>query len=179
MPTPELIAGAQSPLASVALLILSAPLVMLIHELGHLLAARSVGVAASELSIGFGRVLVQRRLKGVRLSLRLLPLGSFVRLNGAELKSRPTHQQLLVHVGGIAANLLFFALSYGTIFGWANLLLAVSNMLPIYQHDGWKCGLVLVRKFLRRESRPVEWVYTLSGGIFTLIVADAIVKWIF
>ena len=149
---------------------------MLLHELGHLTAARACGVRASELSLGLGPRLVGTRLCGVTFSLRLLPLGSFVRLNGMELRSRPRREQLLIHSGGVVANALGFALAYGTPFGWMNLLLVVANILPLYQHDGWKCGLVIVRSLLKRESRPVEWVYTLSGGVASVALVQLLAR---
>jgi len=149
---------------------------MLLHELGHFAAARACGVRASEVSVGLGPRLFGAKLGGVAWNMRALPLGSFVRLSGEELRARPARQQLLIHSGGVAANALGLALAYGTPFGWMNLLLLVSNLLPLYQHDGWKCGLVLVRSLVRRESRPVEWVYTLSGGVASVVLVQCILR---
>ena len=55
-----------------------------IHELGHYLAARWCGVHVETFSIGFGRALVSwidRRSTTWKISL--IPLGGYVRLNGA------------------------------------------------------------------------------------------------
>lgn len=150
--------------------------VMLIHELGHLAAARWCRVPASELSLGLGPRLIALRLKNVAFSLRLIPLGSFVRLDGAALESRPVPQQLLVHLGGVFFNLLAGLATFGTVFGWINLLVAASNLLPVYQHDGWKCGLVIVRSLMKRTSQPVEWTFTFSGGFVSLLVVVGIVR---
>jgi hypothetical protein len=76
-------------------------------------------------------------------------------------------QQLFVHPGGIIANTLLFTLTF-TILGLLNLLLPISNLLPIYKHDGWKCGVLLMRRFLPGSSLPVERASTLSGGLVTL-----------
>lgn len=143
---------------------------MLLHEAGHLVAARLCRVRASELSLGLGPRLGGFGLGGVTFSLRAVPFGSFVRLSGTDLSARPLGQQLFVHLGGVVANALVFAATYGTPFGWANLLLAAANLLPLYQHDGWKCGRALIRWVLRFESRPVEWVYTLSGGVASVVI---------
>ena len=148
----------------------------MIHELGHLVAARRCKVSASELGLGLGPKLVGFRLGGISLSLRVLPLGSFVRLDGSALRQRSVRQQLSVHVGGIAFNLLAGFATYGTIFGWINLLLAAGNLLPLYQHDGWKCGVVILRGVLQRKSRPVERAFTFSGGFVSLVVMYAITK---
>jgi membrane-associated protease RseP (regulator of RpoE activity) len=149
---------------------------MIIHELGHFVMARRCRVTASEISFGFGPILLCVKLRDVRFSIRMLPVGSFVRLNGTELEERSTQQQLLVHLGGVILNLIVGAFFYGTVFGWINLLLAGGNLLPIYQHDGWKCGVVLVRAILQRKSSPIERAFTYSGGFLSLAIAFVIIR---
>ena len=157
-------------------ILIATPVAMVIHELGHLVAARSCKVPASELGLGLGPKLFGFRLGSIRFSLRLLPLGSFVRLDGTALKQRSVRQQLLVHLGGIIFNLVACLVTYGTVFGWLNLLVAAGNMLPLYQHDGWKCGLVIMRDLLQRNSQPVERAFTFSGGFVSLAILVAIIR---
>ena len=63
-------------------ILIATPIAMVIHELGHLLAARSCKVPASELGLGLGPKLFGFRVGSIHFSMRLLPLGSFVRLDG-------------------------------------------------------------------------------------------------
>jgi membrane-associated protease RseP (regulator of RpoE activity) len=149
---------------------------MLIHELGHIVMARQFKVTASELGFGLGPVLLSYRLGGLRITLRAFPVGSFVRLDGTALEERSANQQLLVHLGGIIFNLIVAVATYGTIFGWINLLIAGGNLLPLYQHDGWKCGVVLVRSCLHRKSVPIERAFTYSGGFLSIIIAVVIIR---
>lgn len=149
---------------------------MIIHELGHLVAARSCKVPASELGLGFGPKLFGFRLGSIRFSLRALPLGSFVRLDGTALREKSVRQQLFVHLGGIIFNLIVGVATYGTVFGGVNLLIAAGNVLPLYQHDGWKCGLVLMRALLQRPSRPAEWAFTFSGGFVSLVIGWTVLR---
>jgi membrane-associated protease RseP (regulator of RpoE activity) len=151
-------------------------LAMIVHELGHLLVARSCGVAASELGFGVGPRLISFRAFNTRFSLRAIPIGSFVALDGTALKERSVRAQLLVHLGGVIFNLAAGVLTYGTMFGWLNLLLAAGNILPLYQHDGWKCGVTIMRALLRRKSQPAERVFTFSGGFVSLLIAWAAVR---
>jgi membrane-associated protease RseP (regulator of RpoE activity) len=153
-----------------------AALAMIVHELGHLLAARACGVAASELGLGMGPKLAGFRLGSIRFSLRALPIGSFVMLDGTALKQRSVQAQLLVHLAGIIFNLIAGVLTYGTTFGWLNFLLAAGNILPLYQHDGWKCGVVIMRALMQRKSEPAERAFTFSGGFISLVIAWAIVR---
>jgi len=157
-------------------LILFAALAMLVHELGHLIAARSCRVSASELGLGMGPRLFGFRLGSFRFSFRAIPIASFVMLDGSALKERSVRAQLLVHLGGIIFNIVAGFLTYGTMFGWFNLLLAGGNILPLYQHDGWKCGVVLMRALLQRKSEPAERAFTFSGGFVSLVVVWAVVR---
>jgi len=168
------------PLLSLMYLLISvigfSALAMIIHELGHLLAARSCRVAASELGLGMGPRLAGFRLGGIRFNLRAFPVGSFVMLDGTALKERSVRAQLFVHLGGIIFNVVAGVLTYGTTFGWLNLLLAAGNILPLYQHDGWKCGVVIMRALMQRNSQPAERVFTFSGGFVSLVIAWTVVR---
>jgi len=146
-------------------------LATLVHELGHLAAARLCHVPASELGLGMGRKLAIIRLGSFRVSFGIIPAGSFVMLDGTVLKQRSIGAQLFVHLGGVIFNLAVGLLTHGSMFGWFNLLLAAGNILPLYQHDGWKCGVVVLRALLQRTSQPLERAFTFSGGFVSLLLA--------
>jgi membrane-associated protease RseP (regulator of RpoE activity) len=141
---------------------------LLIHELGHLAAARICRVPAPEFGLGWGRALLGFRLRGVEYKLHALPVGAYVRLDIAELQRRSLSQQVLILLAGIIVNLIAAALAPGTPFGTVNLLLAATNLLPLYQQDGWKCGMVMIRALLRRKSSLVEWTFTIAGSLVSL-----------
>src|SRR6266850_4537294 len=157
-------------------LIVFTALAMIIHEAGHLVAARSCKISASELGLGLGPRLLGFQFGGIRFNLRAIPLGSFVRLDGAALKARSVRAQLFVHLSGIAFNLIAGFAAFGTMFGWINLLVAAGNILPLYQHDGWKCGVVIMRALLRRKSQSAEWAFTFSGGFISVVIAWAVIR---
>lgn len=56
--------------------------VISIHEFGHFLVAKWAGIQVDEFSIGFGPRLLSRQPGETRYSLRLLPLGGYVRMAG-------------------------------------------------------------------------------------------------
>lgn len=153
-----------------------AALAMIVHELGHLLAARSCNISASEVGLGMGPRLAGFRLGNISFSLRAIPIGSFVMLDGAALKEKSVKAQLLVHLGGVIFNLVAGFFTYGTTFGWLNLLLAAGNILPLYQHDGWKCGVVIMRALMRGRNQPAERAFTFSGGFVSLLIAWAVFR---
>lgn len=141
---------------------------MLIHELGHLAAARLCCVPATELGLGWGRRLCGFRLGEVEYKLHLLPIGAYVRLDMKALAQRTLSQQAFILLAGIIVNLLAAVLTSGTSFSLMNLLLAATNLLPLYQQDGWKCGMVMLRAILRRKSALVEWTFTIAGSLLSL-----------
>ena len=108
---------------------------VLFHELGHFLAAKSVGVAVHEFAIGFGPPLVRLRWGGTTYSLRLFPLGGFVRLAGMEqpmegrdeedglapgdprrFHNRPLWQRFITIVAGPAMNFVMAAVLFGVLY---------------------------------------------------------------
>ncbi len=66
----------------VALLILS--IIVIIHELGHFLLARSHGVTVTEFSVGMGPRIASFVRKGTRYSLKLLPIGGSCMMLGED-----------------------------------------------------------------------------------------------
>ena len=93
---------------------------MLIHELGHLAAARACRVPASELGLGWGPHLYNFKLGAVEYKLHALPIGAYVRLDMAALQRRPLAQQALVLLAGIIVNLFAAFAMDGTAFGLIN-----------------------------------------------------------
>lgn len=69
----------------VALLALS--LLIIIHELGHFLAAKSVGIKVLEFSLFMGPKLFSFKRGETEYSLRLIPMGGFVKMEGEDEES--------------------------------------------------------------------------------------------
>jgi regulator of sigma E protease len=114
---------------------------ILIHELGHFLAARSAGIPIERFSVGFGPVLGRYRRKGTEFCLSLVPLGGYVvpAIGDEEDFFRiPVYKRIIFSLGGPAANVML-----GVI------LLAVMNatsaglsfngifLLPFQQAAAW------------------------------------------
>ena len=65
-----------------SLVILS--LLILVHEWGHFLAAKKAGIQVYEFSIGMGPAIISRTLGETKYSIRLLPIGGYVKMAGME-----------------------------------------------------------------------------------------------
>lgn len=87
-----------------------------VHELGHYLAARAVGVRVDEFALGFGPKLVTLFRSGPTVyNIRILPLGGFVSMAGMQpddpdmpdgLNSKSAPARALVFAAGPIMNLL-------------------------------------------------------------------------
>ena len=96
--------------------------VIFIHELGHFVFAKWAGVRVDRFSIGFGPVILRRKIGETEYALSLLPLGGYVKMLGqedlpsevgAEAKVDPRSYlakswqwQALILLGGVLFNLI-------------------------------------------------------------------------
>jgi regulator of sigma E protease len=109
-------------------LLLVGPLVI-VHELGHLVVARLLGVGVLSVSFGLGRPLLRLQRGETEWALRILPIGGYVRLLGEEADDpvpaarrsasfgeRPAWQRLAIIFGGPLANLLLAIPLFFTIY---------------------------------------------------------------
>lgn len=113
-----------------------------VHEGGHFLAAKLFGIAVEEFALGFGPVVWARRRGETRYSLRLLPLGGFVRLAGesgetAEIPvertyyGRPAWARFALSLFGPLANVvLAVAVVVGAILGLGLPRAQVAGLVP-------------------------------------------------
>lgn len=92
---------------------------ILVHELGHFIAARSQGIYANRFSLGFGPVILKYQGPETEYALRAFPLGGFVGFPDDDpdseippndpnlLRNRPVLDRAIVISAGVIANLIF------------------------------------------------------------------------
>jgi len=96
---------------------------VLVHELGHFLVAKLLGIRVLVFSFGFGPKLIKARLGETEYAISLFPLGGYVKLLGEEAEEeippqekarsfvfRPLWQKALVVGAGPLSNLIFSSL---------------------------------------------------------------------
>ncbi len=109
--------------------LLAVGVLIVVHEGGHFLMARSTGIGVREFAIGFGKRLVSATVGGTRYAINLLPLGGYVVLAGMDNKdgppaaddfqARPLWARLLTILAGPVANYLLAVVLFAWVLaGW-------------------------------------------------------------
>jgi len=82
---------------------------IVLHELGHFIAAKKFGVKVEEFGVGLPPRLIGKKFGETLYSLNLLPFGAFVKIYGEEgevedyrsFSGRPIWQRAIIIVGGV------------------------------------------------------------------------------
>ncbi len=93
---------------------------VIIHEGGHFIVAKLCKIKVNEFSIGFGKILFSKQTKETKYSVRLIPLGGFVSMEGEEEPSDEKGsfsnasflQKMLIVLAGPLVNIIFGILLY-------------------------------------------------------------------
>ena len=115
-----------------------------VHELGHFLAAKASGVYVNEFAIGFGPRLWGRRFGETLYSVRVFPIGGYVRMAGEDrqetdasipadktLYSKPPYIRALISFAGPFANLACaFLIALAVIWGAGFPMQQVAGLIP-------------------------------------------------
>lgn len=115
---------------------------ILIHEAGHFFVARLCKVTVNEFSIGFGPVIWKKQSKKTKYTLRLIPLGGFVNLEGEEERSEKEGsfstasipKRMAIILAGGVVNIVFALIVYFTLMVCVgnNTSLVVDSTIPEY-----------------------------------------------
>lgn len=129
---------------------------VVVHELGHYLMARALGIRVDEFSVGFGKAVFQKERKGILYSLRLVPLGGYCMFHGEDEKNsspddynvQPAWKRLLTLLAGPAMNfLLAFLAAVVLLMGWGDYAATIESVNPgsAAEAAGFQSGDVLLK----------------------------------
>ncbi len=118
-------------------------LLVFIHELGHFLLAKRVGIRVDEFALGFGPAIASVKRGDTLYSVRLLPLGGYVRMAGSTpqdqddargFAKRTVGQRMQVILAGPVMNFLLAAVIFTLAFATYGFVkvdgAAVGQVLP-------------------------------------------------
>ena len=89
-------------------------ILIFVHEFGHFIAAKSVGITVHEFALGMGPAIFKKQYKGTEYSIRILPIGGYCKMEGEDESSndagafsnKSAIARLFVLVSGAFMNLL-------------------------------------------------------------------------
>jgi regulator of sigma E protease len=156
-------------------LILGLSILVILHELGHFVAARAFGIKVEKFYLFFdawGISLFKFNYKGVEYGMGWLPLGGYVKIAGMidesmdteqmagppqpwEFRSKPAWQRLIVLLAGITVNILL-----GILIFWILTVRYGESYIP---NNEIKYGIVPGKIGERIGLRPGDMVTAING----------------
>jgi regulator of sigma E protease len=161
-------------------LLLGLSILVILHELGHFVAARAFGIKVDKFYLFFdawGFSLFKFNYKGVEYGIGWLPLGGYVKIAGMidesmdteqlagppqpwEFRSKPAWQRLIVMLGGIIVNVVL-----GIFIFWMLTARSGDSYIPnssvkygiVPGVIGKKMGLEAGDKIVAINGKPVEY----------------------
>lgn len=169
----------------VAQLLLGLSILVGLHEMGHLLAAKMFGMRVEKFSIGFPPKIAGFKWKETEYSIGAIPLGGFVKISGMvdesldseqmsaepkpwEFRSKPAWQRLIVMLGGIFVNvvtgiIIFVFLVYSKGETYFSRDQVMTHGIVAYD-IGEQIGLQDGDKIIDINGEPYESLNDLSSG---------------
>lgn len=149
-----------------AQLLLSLSILVAVHEMGHLVAAKYFGMRVEQFSIGFPPKIWSFKKGETEYAISAIPLGGYVKISGMidesldtetmkqepqpwEFRSKPAWQRLIVMLGGIFVNvivgiLIFIGITfyYGEVYMKKDVINANGGFAvgPVGESIGLKTG---------------------------------------
>ena len=142
-------------------------IVVFVHELGHFLAARWMGIGVEAFSIGWGKPILKKKIGDVEYRLGLFPLGGYCKMKGenefeeaynnnreGKIAEQGSYfaahpfRRIVTCVAGPLFNLLFAVLVFSVIWGigfevntLSNRIVLVSDIIPGSANPSDQAGL--------------------------------------
>ncbi len=162
---------------SVVYFLLLVGLLVVIHELGHFVAAKLLDVRVMRFSFGYGRPLVRVTLGETEYQIAIFPLGGYVRILGVALEddepneqrrsfaARPLWQRLVIVFAGPAANLVLAVAIYFAFFAGHTTLPA--SVIGDVLQDGpaAQAGILPGDRIVEVNGHPVRYWEELEDAV--------------
>lgn len=156
-------------------------LIVTVHEFGHYLVGRLCGIGIVEFSVGFGPRLIGWERKGIRYSLRAVPLGGYCAFVGEDeqnddpraMNNQPVWKRFLTVLAGPAMNfVLAFIVCVAMLSGF---MLAESCPVVYRVFEGMPAEAAGIRagdRIVEVSGEPIEMSHEGVEHMVTLIQAS-------
>jgi regulator of sigma E protease len=166
-------------------------IVVFVHERGHVIAARLCGIDVIAFSIGWGKPLFRKTIRGVEYRIGVFPIGGYCKMRGenefAEAwenrekvipQARGTFfgeapwKRIIVSFAGPFANFIFAAVVFACIWGagfemttLGNRIALVSSVSPGELYPADSAGLETGDYIIEIDGNKIENYHDIQAGI--------------
>ncbi len=145
-----------------------------IHEFGHFIAAKLMGVRVNEFAIGFGPTLLKKQGKETLYALRAVPFGGFCAMEGESEEShddkafcnKKAWRRFVIVIAGAFMNLVFGFILVMIILAphdrYASTKIAVFEENAVSQQSGLMVGDEIIKVDGRRVLTSTDLGYCFS-----------------
>jgi regulator of sigma E protease len=171
-------------------------IVVFVHELGHFIAARLVGIDVEAFSIGWGNPILKKKIGPVEYRLGMFPIGGYCKMKGEADFSLGLNQQeaggqppppekgsffsaspwrrIIVSFLGPFFNFIFAVLVFSSLWGIGfeiaaleNRIVLVSDIVPGSTYPADEGGLRTGDRIIEIKGRKIENYHDIQENIAT------------
>ena len=143
---------------------------IVIHEFGHFIAAKLLGVRVNEFAIGFGPKLFSKQLGETKYSFNLFPLGGYCAMEGEDENSsdskafcnKAAWRRFLIVVMGAVFNLILGLIIVAIILAPSKMFATTTVAEFLENAQSEKSGLKVEDTILEVDGRKIFTTYDLS-----------------
>ncbi|MDR1867072.1 MAG: RIP metalloprotease RseP [Treponema sp.] len=156
-------------------------LVVFVHELGHFLAARLVGVDVEAFSLGWGKPILKKRIGAVEYRIGMFPVGGYCKMRGengfqeayaAHLTAVPPEpgtfygvapwRRIIISAAGPLFNILFAVLALAGVWGVGFSIQTLENKIVLAssieskEYPADEAHLATGDRIVEIDGKPIE-----------------------
>ncbi len=143
---------------------------IVIHEFGHFIAAKLLGVRVNEFAVGFGPKLFSKQLGETKYSFNLFPLGGYCAMEGEDENSsdskafcnKAAWRRFLIVVMGAVFNLILGLIIVAIILAPSKMFATTTVAEFADNASSQKSGLKVEDTILEVDGRKIFTTYDLS-----------------
>jgi len=141
---------------------------IVIHELGHLLACKVSHIKVEKFSLGFGPALVKWKWQETEYSISALPLGGYIKMEGEDVGdagffAEPLGKKVLVMVTGPAFNLVLGFVLMAILFAVFGMHVPEPRIAPLKGYLAEAAGLQKGDLVLSLNNDSISSFYELDS----------------
>lgn len=141
---------------------------VLVHEFGHFIVAKQIGIRVEKFSFGFGPKLFSVKRGGTEYLISAIPLGGYIKMAGDdpgegltgksfEFLSRSIRERFLVIFAGPLLNYILAFLIFSVIFMFGNPTLTTEVGSLLKDYPAQRSGLAIGDKIVKVDGKDVRY----------------------